>query len=104
MFLDDALYLKVNQSKIDKPEDFQTLVNELYKMCEDYYKPKLFLLLGHPYKEVTQVMDKTFKFWDMFIEKLDKENWAFVDILKECSYKQAFMSNENLKEVYEKGK
>lgn len=104
MFLDDALYLKVKQSKIDKPEDFQTLVNELYKLCDDYYKAKLPALLGCSYKDVTALMDKTFKFWNMFIEKLDKEDWAFVDILKYNSYKQAFMSNERLKELYEKGK
>lgn len=41
MFLDDQLYEKVKQSKINKPEDFQTLVNDLYKICEDYYKAKL---------------------------------------------------------------
>ena len=41
MFLDDQLYEKVIQTKINEPDDFKTLVNNLYRICEDYYKPKL---------------------------------------------------------------
>ena len=63
MFLDDQLYQKVKSFEIKKPEDFQTLVNELYKTCEDYYKAKLNPDLT--YKEATQLIDKVFKLWDM---------------------------------------
>jgi len=103
MFLDDQLYEKTKQSKIDKPEDFQTLVNDLYGLCEDYYKAKLPSLVGCPYKDVRQLMDKTFKFWDMAMDKLDKEDWIFIDLLKMASYKNAFMNNEKLKEIYYQG-
>ena len=41
MFLDDQLYQKVKSKEINKPEDFKELVNELYKLCESYYKGKL---------------------------------------------------------------
>lgn len=103
MFLDDQLYQKVKAFEIKKPEDFQTLVNELYKICENYYKPKLQPLVGCSYKDVRILIDKTFKLWDMFIEKLDKENWFLIDVLKDCSYKKLFLSNPTLKELYEKG-
>ena len=104
MFLDDQLYEKVKQSKIEKPEDFRTLVNDLYRVCEDYYKAKLPPLVGCSYKDVTQLMDRTFKLWDLAIAKLEKENWWLIDILKEASYKQSFMNNEQLREMYERGK
>jgi hypothetical protein len=105
MFLDDELYMKVKQSKIEKPEDFRVLVNDLYKSCEDYYKERIMALgMGCPYSEVTALMDKTFKFWDMFIAKLEKEDWGLVDVLKDNSYKKLFMENEKLKEIYLKGK
>ena len=104
MFLDDQLYQKVKSKEINKPEDFEELVNELYKLSEDYYKGKLPPLVGCSYKDVTQLLDKTFKFWDFFIMRLEKENWIFIDVLKLAHYKKAFMNNERLKEMYEKGK
>lgn len=61
-------------------------------------------LLGHSYKEVTQLLDKTFALWDMFIAKLEKEDWIFIDILKDISYKKLFLSNDKLREIYESGK
>jgi hypothetical protein len=104
MFLDDELYAKVKQARLDKPEDFQVLVNDLYRICENYYKPRLVPLVGGSFKDVTQLLDRTFKLWDMFIAKLDKENWPFVDLLSDYSYKERFLSNEQLKEIYYKGK
>ena len=104
MFLDDQLYQKVKSTEIKSPEDFQTLVNDLYRICEDYYKAKLPPLIGCSYKDVTQLMDRTFKLWDLAIDKLDKENWVFVDLLKIASYKEVFMNNKGLKEIYDKGK
>lgn len=104
MFLDDQLYQKVKSFEIKEAEDFQTLVNELYKLCEDYYKAKLPPLVGCSYKDTTNLLDRTFKLWDMFIDKLDKEDWVFIDILKDCSYEKTFLSNPKLKELYEKGK
>jgi adenosyl cobinamide kinase/adenosyl cobinamide phosphate guanylyltransferase len=104
MFLDDELYAKVKQFKIDKPEDFQTLVNDLYRICENYYKPRLVPLVDGSFKDITQLLDRTFKLWDMFIAKLEKENWWLVDLLSDYSYKEKFLSNEQLREIYYKGK
>ena len=102
MFLDDQLYQKVKSKEINKPEDFKELVNELYKLSEDYYKPKI--SLNMTYFESRQLMNKVFSFWDFLIKKLKKENWSFIIMLEDAHFKHAFMKNEKLKELYEKGK
>lgn len=102
MFLDDQLYQKVKSSDIKESKDFQILVNGLYRICEDYFKPKLNSEMS--FGDVTSLLDKTFKLWDMFIARLDKEDWVFTDVLKEYPYKKEFMDNPKLKEIYEKGK
>ena len=104
MFLDDQLYQKVKSTEIKNPKDFETLVNELYKLCDSYYKNKLISMVGSPYREITIELDKTFKLWDFFIVKLEKENWWLIDVLKKCSYKEIFLSNEKLREIYNRGK
>jgi len=101
MFLDDQLYQKVKSKEINSITDFEHLVNELYDICEDYFKLKL--SSNMTYKEGTQLMDRVFKLWDMFILKLEKDNWPFITVLKHESYKKAFMNNESLKIIYEEG-
>jgi hypothetical protein len=104
MFLDDQLYQKVKSTELKSPEDFADLVNDLYKICEDYLKSKLTDTIT--YKEGKQLMDKVFTFWNMFINKLDKENWWLIDILKkeELSFRTTYLKNEKLNEIYMKGK
>ena len=102
MFLDDQLYEWVKLREIEKPDDFQTLVNELYDIVEAYFKLKL--RPDMTYTEGSIMMDRTFKLWDLFITKLKKENWYLIDVLEKYPYKDAFMSNDKLKEIYLKGK
>jgi hypothetical protein len=104
MFLDDQLYQTVKSKEIKRPEDFAELVNELYRLCDDYYKNKIISIVGFPYKLVSQEIDKVFKMWDFFIVKLEKENWFLIDVLKRYSYKKMFLDNDKLKEIYERGK
>lgn len=47
-------------------------------------------------------MDRTFKSWDLFVARLKKEGWFLADMVEKYSYKQQFMGNEKLKEIYEK--
>lgn len=101
MFLDDQLYEWVKLKDIKKPDDFIELRHKLFQFCEEYYKAKLKIYTS--YEEITQILDKTFKLWDLFIIKLEKENWFLIDILKEYSYKKMFMNNSKLKEIYDKG-
>ena len=102
MFLDDQLYEWVKLREIEKPKDFEELVNELYKIVEDYFKPKL--KSDMTYKEGAALMDRVFKLWDMCIAKLEKENYMFIEALKSASYKKVFMNTPDLKKIYDKGK
>jgi hypothetical protein len=106
MFLDDQLYLHVKNRDIKKAEDFNAMICELYRICETYYKSKLPELRLCHYSEITQLLDKTFRFWDMFIQKLEKENYWGIDLLKmpEVTYKNNFLSHPELKKIYELGK
>lgn len=101
MFLDDQLYNHTINRKIDSVEDMQSLINELYEMTEKYFKPQL--RADMTYKEGKQLMDRVFSLWDLFIKKLDKNNWVFADVMPNAHYKKAFMNNEQLKEIYNKG-
>lgn len=102
MFLDEKLYKAAEEFYIGDAKDFQTLVNVLYSTCEDHFKPEIHLSAS--YREIGIIMDRVFRAWDIFIARLDKENWPFVDVLKTYPYKKAFMSNEKLKEIYDKSK
>jgi hypothetical protein len=103
MFLDDQLYEWVKLRDIEKPEDFQTLVTELYGICEDYYKKRMKENPFIGYTDCKRLMDRVFQLWDLFIVKLEKENWYLIDVLKKYSFKKSFMNNPGLKEIYDKG-
>ena len=76
----------------------------LYKICEDHWKPKLTLPTSS-YKKITIEIDRVFNAWNLFIQRLDKENYIFTDILSDmASYKTAFMNNVEAKRIYELGK
>lgn len=100
MFLDEHLYTHTKSKKLNSASDFSDLVNELYRICEDHYKPAL---VDDP-KVIKATLDRTFRSWDIFIDRLKKENWFLIDVLgrKETSYKATFMSNEKLKGIYNK--
>lgn len=99
MFLDEHLYTHTKSKEINSADDFSDLVNELYRICEDHYKP----LLNNENAVIKATLNRTFKSWDIFIEKLKKEEWFLVDILSQShiSYKSAFLSNPKLKQIYE---
>lgn len=105
MFLDDKLLKHTLEKEINVPEDVSTLLNELYKICEDHYKPQL-----HPkmkYVDGTLLMDRTFSSWDLFISRLKKQGKGYeimADMFAEYSYKKLFLSNGELKRIYELGK
>jgi len=102
MFLDDKLYNHVVKRDIQSINDFQEMVNELFKICEDHFKPQL--SAGMSYKEGKVIIDRTFNSWDLFINRLYKENYRFLDVMEGCSYKSAFMKNPELKRIYDLGK
>jgi hypothetical protein len=107
MFLDEKLYNRVKEQKFNSAEDAKQLVNDLYKICEDHYKP-LIPIPGTPeasFKNVRSILDRTFTSWDLCVKKLEKEKYFFVDLLKgNKSYKEAFLAVPELKAIYDKGK
>lgn len=102
MFLDDKLYQHAIKRKIDSLDDYKEMINELYKICEDHFKPQLDINMG--YRKAKIILDRTFNSWDLFINRLEKEDYFLVDIIKDCSYKSAFMENPKLVKIYMKGK
>jgi len=102
MFLDDKLYNYTVNRKLNGATDFRLMINELYKISEDHYKSNLHT--GMSYKQGKIMMDRTFNSWDLFIGRLDKEDYFLIDFIKEASFKKVFMENKKLKEIYEKGK
>jgi hypothetical protein len=106
MFLDDKLYNHVKSRKLDSAEDMQTCINELYKICEDHYKPILAKYVGEDIKIVRIEMDRVFNAWNAFVKRLDKEDFMFAAIftIPGISYKERFLSHPKLKAIYERGK
>ncbi|MFA6917042.1 MAG: hypothetical protein WC222_11640 [Parachlamydiales bacterium] len=51
--------------------------------------------------EVKTIIDRTFASWNLFIKRLRKDKYFFMaDFLEKHSYKDLFMKDEKLKEIY----
>jgi len=99
-FLDDQLYNHVMSKNLRDSKDFQDMLNELYRICENYWKPKVDI--GSTSKrEVKVLIDRTFNGWDLFVKKLIKEKWVLADVIVKYSYKEIFMDNAELKKSYD---
>jgi len=103
MFLDDQLYEWTKLRDIEEVEDVYELVKELHTMCSDWYKTKLDT--ASSVRDIAVVLDKTFRFWDMFIEKLKKENHDMVPLLTTdgISIRDVVLSSERIRLIYEQG-
>jgi len=99
MFLDDQLYDHTINKKVTSPDDFKDLINELYKLCEDRWKPQLAQSMKT--KDAKILLDRIFISWDLFVKRLYKENWYLVDFIDKYSYKNTYFSNPKLKEIYD---
>jgi len=100
MFLDDKLYNYTISRQIDAPEDFEALMNELYKITEDHWKPKMNEYMG--YADARRELNRVFNAWNLFIKRLEKEEYRFVRFIVKNSYKISFMKNELAKEIFSK--
>lgn len=97
-FLDDKLYNHLKNKDITSGYHFNKVINELFKICEDHFKPQL--LENMTRTNAKMILDRTFNSWDLFVSRLEKEKYQFADILKKYSYKEIFMSNEEMKKMY----
>jgi hypothetical protein len=104
MFLDDRLYDHLQNATIDSAEDVQRVYQELLDICNDELKAKV--TTSHEnltYKEGFILTERIFKSWDLFAIKALKLNRAW-SILKTHTYKKAYLSNPEMKELYLKMK
>lgn len=98
-FLDDILYDYTINRQISQPNDLKDLLNELYRICENKWKP--FASVGMSRSELKIILDRTFNSWDLFVSRLKKKKWFLVDQISEYSYKKIFMANDGLKQSYD---
>jgi len=98
MFLDDKLYNYTISRQIDKPEDFEALMNELYKITEDHWKPKMNEHMG--YTDARRELKRVFNAWDLFIKRLEKEEYPYIMFIIPNSYKISFMKNDLAKKIF----
>jgi hypothetical protein len=99
MFLDEELYLIVKNKKILTPTDFADLLQEMQEACLKRYTDNI--APGMRKLEVKSNIDRVFKSWDLVADKLKKEGYLFADELSKYNYKVQFMSNSNLKKIYD---
>jgi len=102
MFLDDELYQHTINRNIESSEDFKAMMNELYRICGNRWKSKITINSG--YEIVTCELDRVFNAWNLFVKRLDKEDYFLTDFISEYSYKKAFMENEKARKIYLIGK
>lgn len=102
MFLDEKLLQKCKDVEITDSQQLIDLKNEICKECEDYYKSKLSVYLSD--KEIKTVMDKTFNLFDSFVRMALKSEDKKVVILGEMfskhTFKEQWLSNEDMYEIY----
>jgi hypothetical protein len=99
-FLDDILYDHTINAEFNNVADFTNHINELYKICEDYWKPQVNISM--PTKDVKAIIDRTFNSWDLFVKRLVKEKYYLADYISKYSYKYAYMDNSELKKIYDR--
>jgi len=97
-FLDDKLYDHVKSQNIEKTEDFQKMLNELYRICEDHWQPESDVNKGP--QHLKTLLDRTFSSWNLFITRIKKDNYLFSGLLEEYSYKFVFMDNKETSRIY----
>lgn len=100
MFLDDQLHQITKETVLRGHNDFVDMINELYKICDNKWKKEFFDSKSK--KEIKSMFDQVFNGWDLFVKKLEKENYKFSDEVKKYSYKIQFMENEELNKFYKK--
>lgn len=103
MFLDDELLEICEKANIKSYRDVQITIDAVYQKCIDYLdkniRPNMFKI------EALAVMNKSFKLFDLFMEKLKNhrkiEVRGFYFYFVDKTFKTFFLSTKNGKELYE---
>lgn len=101
MFLDDELYEWVKLRDIEKPGDAVILLKECHGICSDTIIKKIGTADTIQHVELKLMFTRAFRLWDMFVERLERENHAMASLLRKYSYKDNVLSDPNLKKYVE---
>jgi len=104
MFLDDELLEMCKTAETGKPGKIQKLNVDICKKCEDYYKTGLNELSTG--KEIKVRLDKVFNLFDSFVRMAlkseDFQTKTLGELFKNHTFKQQFLSNKKINEIYNK--
>jgi hypothetical protein len=99
-FLDEKLYNHVKNFRLNSASDFSVMMSDLYLICEEHYKPRLSDQMSS--RQIKSELDKVFKSWELMVSKLKAENYLLWDFVEKGSYKQCFLSDSKLSQIYSK--
>lgn len=109
MFLDQKLYETALLMHSDGKSHVD-IVNELYRISDYNWQKvasdfeKRGVINAHVAKEILNAIDRTFNSYTLFLSKLHKQKHPLASVVSEYSYRNAFMANEKLAELYNKWK
>lgn len=103
MFLDDELLEICEKADIKSYRDVQITINAVHQRCLSYLneniRPTMFKV------EALTVMNRSFKLFDLFVEKLKNhrkpEVHGFYFYFVHNTFKKVFLSTKNGKKMYE---
>jgi hypothetical protein len=100
MFLDEKLYVEYTTKiiLIESGKDYENIMNMLFRICEDDWKPKCNQFMTD--REIKVQVDRAFRSFDIFVERIVKEEYPFADLVTIDTYRKVFMENEKLREWY----
>lgn len=102
MFLDDELFQICKKSK-KYNQDLQELYISLLDKCDNHIKSQV--KDDMPKATVKAIIDRTFRHWDSFVQKLKNGGDSYLQFLStifaEHTFKKVYLSDENIKKVYD---
>lgn len=103
MFLDEKLYQHFISTPIVSVDDYGKMVADLYHICQSHITSSI-SIEETTYQEGTILIDKAFNGWNLFVDRIRKENLPFAQLLKKDQFKDDWMKEEQLREIYLRGK
>ena len=102
MFLDDELIKMCEETTIETHNDILDLYKNIIKHCHAYITERI--KIGMPKKEAKTIIDKSFKLFDLFVEKALRSNNSTVKAVRclvvDYPFRDVYFKNDKLKAFY----